>query len=610
MKRPLFAVGAVLLVYVMVGMSAFAYASEQPTQPPSQTRLEIALGVCCQGRVANGKTIPPFAGSINIHAIPVTEQGDYLYDEKIYWQIQSTRDAGDRFLWDNNNSTVTAIEFADSLVRRTITITASLYYDRSIYDTFRFTFDPRQPTITATNTYEVYFTQGVEQEALITVDTQNLPDGIYTGSIRWLPDGMHVVGWSETSVYEIDDLDYMIAVAAGETAEGRLVRSVYGEIEIINGTGAFTLISDHTFGDNARQGNYNFGLSLENVWFDSTFRVVIKPVLTDIQFIIHQYAGLPGKGNVEIWPRLYCMYGRSDWDHHQLMRLIDWTVTGMAEGDTFYIDDEFRQWKYLYVGPSTEKRTIEVTATASNNPAVYATVTVYIDADFEFTPTEINLHRDWGVITGIDFITLDDYANNMANIRAFTSDGFANHVMELGDLVFTVEGADADDAFFVGVEEAVFWPSQNQTIRLVTITATAVGHPAVYDYVNILVVPSRDYLPNIYIASIDDRAVTLHANNISDGFHQIYMNIRYTEGWTNHLYLFIWTDHLLMEWEYSETIEFTDGVGVITLISDDDTAIADLRSHLLHLYWEAWIEEFDVTASGLEQFDLRDSLSH
>ena len=578
MKRQLQVLVAALIACVILGIPVSARAAEPP-----EVTLQITLYRCCIGRIGHNETIPPFVGRVQLNAIPVNQDGEYLYEEKIHWRIHSTRNVGDELnLWAGSGP-FAFVEFADSQVRRTITITASLYYDRSVYDVFRVTFDPRQPTMTAVNADEVYFTQGVAQEAQITVTTQNLPDGIYAASISWLPEGMHVVGWAETRAYVLDMIN----------GGYRLVRSVYGEIEIENGAGSFILISDETLG--ARRGNHSFALHLEPVWFRANFQVEIMPVLTEIWLYNHRFGRLPGSGYIEIWPRLYCMNGDSDWDQVFFMSMIDWTVTGMAEGDEF-TPAEFAQWQYFYIGPSTETRTIEITAAAG--PDVYTVITIYVDENFEFVPTDVSLHLRRRLMTGINFIALEDEETTV-NLFASIRDDFANRTIQLDYVKITIEGDRDDDTFIVGEDEIIFRPGQDPAVRLITITATAANDPLVYDYVHILIVPNRDYLPVMYIAGIDEHAVTMHANNIPDGLHQIHMSIRYTQGWTNHLYLFLWTDYLLMDWNYNELVEFTDGVGAI-ILENDGIAITDLDSHLLNFYWEAWIEEFGLTASGVE----------
>jgi len=598
-KRKLFVVA--FFVYAILGMSVLVHATEEQQPYSSQTSTGARMELITRtNEIVNGATmpLPPTTDSrVVFRTTPISQQGENLYDEKIHWQLHSTQDVGDGL--ENQNRLTSSLYLSDSTVRRHITITASMYYDRSIYDTFSFTIDPSLPTMTVYNTYEVYFTQGVPQEALITVNTQNLPDGTYIGTIHWLPNGMYIAGWSESSEYASHRDWY---------GEYKLVRPVYGEIEIVNGIGTFTLISDYTFGNDVRMGLLDFGLTLENVWFSNSFRVIIRPVLVDIHIDSrqHQIARKPGYGEIYLWLDLYCMAGYVEWDQARLRTLINWTVTGMVEGDR--LSPRGNGLKYLYIGSSTETRTIVVTISAIDNPELYSTITVYIDEDFEFIPTSMEVFLSRGVMTGIQFIALDDIRHREAIVVVITSDGYDNYSWYTDYLTFTVEGASYDDIFWIEEEEAIFSPGFDPTIRMVTITATSTINPDLSNYLNILVVPSVDYLPFIYIADIYDNTVILHSENIPDGFHQIYMSIRSTGGRTTHLYLFLFSDYLDMSWEYSELVEFVDGIGTITLapiaIANVDTVLSDMDSHVLNLYWEAWIEAFGVSASGVYQFEL------
>ena len=167
-------------------------------------------------------------------------------------------------------------------------------------------------------------------------------------------------------------------------------------------------------------------------------------------------------------------------------------------------------------------------------------------------------------------------------------------------MVFTVEEAGHDDVF----DGETFVPSfDDKTSRFVRITAALADNPDIYDYVGILVLPSMDYFPRIYIADIGERTITLHAENIPDGEHRIFMSIDHNQGWSNHLYLILWTRHLLMDWQIDEMVEFVDGIGVISL-DDDDINILEMKEYLINLYWHAWIDELEFTASGLLQVNI------
>ena len=566
--------------------------------------LNLTLGSWERDWLANGDVIPPRLSRLSFDATPINQSGDRLFNEKIYWSLHSTRrHSGDDFDW-NDNSTTMGLLIGDSRHRRTITVTAALYYNRSIYDTFVFTIDPNAPTMTAAVEESTYFTQGVPQETQVTITTQNLPDGIYNAHINWMPYGMNIEGWNSKNSYKLVDPYF---IGWDEYMEYRLVRIVYGEVEIINGEATLLLVSDYTFGKDARAVTYMaMGINLEPVIFADNIVFGIRPTLTDIQFFIPNRAQVPGNDVISIWYELLCMYqGRDTWVHSALMRQVEWNVTGMAEGDKHvmeWTDEGFRN--VLYIGDSTESRTITITASSRVNPEIYAVKTVYLDEEFHFTPTDVWLYNRRTLM--VDFAALDEEELNTAIILASLSDDFSNWTEQLSYLNFTVDSINPNDELVIYEEKAIFTPDPyDETVRLVTITAAVEGNPDAYDYQHILVIPSLSYRPDVYISILEDGIITLHADNLPDGCFQIF----YLSGgnsttlWLTVLTFFeIVEDRQAQSGHLLHTVSFTDGVGTIAL-SDENAN----DSHLyMIIFWETWIEDFGFLAEGMALFNQQD----
>jgi hypothetical protein len=614
MKRWFFACLMALVASLTLATTVFADDTQEHRskpmmgQQPAESRavgLHIELDRWDRDFVADGAVIPPFSHWIHFMAVPADEFGEFLFDEKIYWQLDYTTGVGDLLVVDYG-STWSILEVVNSHTLRTITLTAALYYNRDIYSTFSFTIDPLAPTIAAENAGEVVFTQGQATQALITVNTQNLPDGMHEASISWVPHGMYVAGWSEKIESVFDDGGFAYVPN----------RVIYGQIEIINGRGEFTLYTTEYFAGAA--SHYGFGLRLCGAWFAGVFNLTVLPVVYDIQFAFsrsrtEQFAGLPGMGYVEFWPILFCMDGEDRWG--VLHQMIEWSAEGLAEGDIFPAERQGYGWKYLYVGSHPEARTITVTIAARDNPEVYAVATVYIDPDFVFTPTRIDLHFEQSFIAGINFISIEEALTGGLDrkiIHAFAGDDFNNgsNDLNLSEFDFHMDGMAPGDMLYFTPDWGVmhFVPDfSDRAVRLITITVTSLAKPDVYDYLYFKIVPSADYMPWMYIAGIEGRTITLHSENIPDGEHRIFMNLTHNQGWHNHLYLILWTHHITMEWEFDEYIPFVDGVGHITLNADYDYFdILDKKDYTLNFYWNAWIEEFGVMARGLGQIIIED----
>ncbi|MCL2386804.1 MAG: hypothetical protein FWC89_04540 [Defluviitaleaceae bacterium] len=358
---------AVLMLSLIMGVLPMSVTALQPVPPSARTnavRLELSasLRAGSNGVVMRGTEFvtppvrPPYIWNrVYFTVLDFVDGDDYGHDavRGIHFSIEGGL-PNDALTHSTGDWSTPALVLSPAREYRTITVTAALLNNRSVYSTVTITVDPTLIYFGTNISRNAGFREGVHGEVEVGIFTTGLTDGLHRGAIRNLPDGISVDGWE------------------GEE----------GYIELANGISRVTLLGDNTtIGQNVTPFRAIVELYVDDYVLSDTIEFLIRTMPASMEFTRSAQENFTenmifaSPNEIVVNIAVLRPNGQRIWNAGN----IQWTIEGEAEGDKFqHPRGDWRDDQILTLGPSQQPRVITVTATLTRNPTIYTSATFYV----------------------------------------------------------------------------------------------------------------------------------------------------------------------------------------------------------------------------------------